>query len=377
VTLSKVHTLKVAHFLQTPELVNSPPNDAIVRAYQELGVSVDIYAPTKPHDSNFRLEDVCYSYQQGWRWLLTNTFSPRWRSYHVISGTCEDAMLPVGVLGFFHRIPTFTLADEIRSGSYSGNKSDLWKRLCRWAMRRGEFTIVNDECRVELQRKYAGMPKRAKFMVFPGCFAQPPSIGDRNSIRMRLGIPPKALTIAFSGTFNLGNGALWAANLLGQLADAHVLGQITGADPLVKGLLMNLQGANRLHLEAQRLTWTEAWSSIVAADIGMVVYLQDGPQFQNMGISSNRLCMFLAMGVPVIASRQPSFQFVEDYDCGILVDNEAEFIGAVDHIRGRLETMKDNALRCAREYIDAPGKYLVLRDAIAKLIGRDPGEPLT
>jgi glycosyltransferase involved in cell wall biosynthesis len=84
--------------------------------------------------------------------------------------------------------------------------------------------------------------------------------------------------------------------------------------------------------------------------------------------------MFLAMGVPVIASRQPSFQFIEDYECGVLVDDEAGFIAAIDQMRHRLDEMKANALRCAREYIDAPGKYLVLRDAIAELLGSSLGK---
>ena len=67
--------------------------------------------------------------------------------------------------------------------------------------------------------------------------------------------------------------------------------------------------------------------------------------------------MFLSMGVPVIANRQPSFEFMEKYDCGILVGNEEEFIDAIDTIQNRLPEMKANAKVCAKEYIDAPGKY--------------------
>jgi hypothetical protein len=34
-------------------------------------------------------------------------------------------------------------------------------------------------------------------------------------------------------------------------------------------------------------------------------------------------------------------------------------------------------LLCAREYIDAPGKFLLLRDEIARLVGVSPGKKLT
>ena len=93
------------------------------------------------------------------------------------------------------------------------------------------------------------------------------------------------------------------------------------------------------------------------ADIGVVIYLNQAPQFQNMGISSNRLCMFLAMGVPVIVSKQASFQFVEDYDCGVMVENSEEFSVAVDKIRANISVMKKNALLCAREYIATQNRY--------------------
>jgi hypothetical protein len=55
--------------------------------------------------------------------------------------------------------------------------------------------------------------------------------------------------------------------------------------------------------------------------------------------------MFLAMGVPV-ASRQDSFPFLEEFDCGILVDDSRGFSTAVDRMRDRLAEMRGNALRC-------------------------------
>lgn len=86
-----------------------------------------------------------------------------------------------------------------------------------------------------------------------------------------------------------------------------------------------------------------------------------------MGTSSNRLCMFLAMGVPVIASRQPSFGFIETYDCGVLVETYAEFLAAVRYIGRHLPAMRANCHRCFRQYIMPPERYPRLRDAIAGL----------
>ena len=105
-----------------------------------------------------------------------------------------------------------------------------------------------------------------------------------------------------------------------------------------------------------------------AVDIGLVVYLQEGPQFQHMGTASNRLCMFLAMGVPVIARRQPSFEFVEQYDCGVLVEDSTDIGNAVTYIAQRLSVMRENALLCAAQYLRSSERWLDLRAALQEVM---------
>jgi hypothetical protein len=234
-------------------------------------------------------------------------------------------------------------------------------------MRQSKFTIVNDGARIQLQREYAKLPEKHPIIVYPGCFRIPPNHADRKEIRLKRVIPSDITVIAYSGVFYQGNGGLWLTEVLAAREDVYIWGQFVELDPLAKGLLKTIKGSERLYIEPERLSWRECWSSMSAVDIGIVVYLQDGPQFQNMGTSSNRLCMFLAMGVPVIASRQPSFEFIEKYKCGVLVDNEKEFIDAIDYIQDRLEEMKRNALICAKEYIDAPGRYKVLLETLSHL----------
>jgi glycosyltransferase involved in cell wall biosynthesis len=350
-------------------LATSPPNEALISAYLELGFQVDVYSPSGAANiSSYGNRVKSTPVEYGISWMVRNVANPRWRQYQAFSGTTENPMAVAGILGILWRRPVITLADEIRTGSYRGNRSERWKHLCRLGMRRSTLTIVNDALRVDLQRTYVKLPISSPIIFYPGSFRKVPEAADRNAIRNALAIPPDALVLGYSGTFSQGNGGLWLVQALQAVSNLHVLGQLLVTDPLVSSLLDRLAGSERLHRVQARLEWTRAWAEIVAADIGMVVYLQDAPQFQNMGISSNRLCMFLAMGVPVIASRQASFEFIEQYDCGVLVSNEAEFIAAIHTICSRLDEMKANALRCSREYVDAAGKYLVLRDAVAQAI---------
>jgi hypothetical protein len=166
-------------------------------------------------------------------------------------------------------------------------------------------------------------------------------------------------------------GVEWMLAAMDAREDLHVVAHLVNVDPLTRVLLERTRGSERLHVEdrrALRRTWREAWASITVADLGIVVYHQGAPHFQQMGLCSNRLCMFLAMGVPVIASRQPSFEFLEKYDCGLLVESEEQFIQAIESIGERLPEMRRNAFRCAREYIDAPGRYGWLRETLREVL---------
>lgn len=361
---------RVAHFLLIPELAHSPPNDAAVSAWLDLGYGVDLYAPGGRFDVSRYGPDVrACAAEYGYRWLARNLLTRRWLGYAAFSGTTEDPMAVAGLLGRIYRRPVVTFADEIKSGSYAGDRSRRWKALCRAGMRRSVLTIVNEEQRVDLQRSYAGLASDAVIKVYPGCFREPPLPGDRLALRAARSLPADGLVLCYSGVMNHGNGGLWMAEALRACPELWVWGQIVNLDPLTRGLLERLQGSERLVLERARLSWQDAWSSMAAADIGMVVYLQDAPQFRHMGIASNRLCMFLAMGVPVIASPQPSFEFIERYDCGVLVDGPEGMAAAVARISARLPQMRANALICAREYIRAGERWLELRDALAKALG--------
>jgi hypothetical protein len=362
---------RVAHFLLIPELAHSPPNDAAVTAWLDLGYEVDLYAPggnfpVKRYGPGVRARAASY----GYRWIAGNAISAHWFDYACFSGTTEDPMALVGLLGWLYCRPVITFADEIKSGSYAGDRSERWKRLCRAGMRSSRLTIVNEPVRVTLQRDYAGLPAESKVIVYPGCFREPPAPGGKQQLRTARGIPDHAVVVCYSGVMNLGNGGIWMAELLRSCPSVWVWGQIVNLDALTQGLLQRVEGHERLVLEKDRLSWHAAWSSMAAADIGMVIYLQDGPQFQNMGIASNRLCMFLAMGVPVIASRQPSFQFIEDYGCGVLVHGQDGIQAAVEQISKRLPEMRVNALRCAREYISPFARWVALREAMAAAVCR-------
>lgn len=359
---------RAAHFLLVHELAYSPPNEAIISALLSLGYAVDVYAPggdfpVDAYGSNVRALPVHY----GCRWLMKHVFSPVWRQYDIFSGTSEYPMGVVGVLSAIYRKPSFCLADEIRSGSYYGNAPEYWKKLCRWGMRHSAFNIVNDETRIELQREYAGLSNKVGVLVYPGCFREPPSAIDKKAERVRWGIPEDAFVVGHSGWLNFMTGVDWVLEGLKMYPDSYAVLQPMRLEAITRYLIENFVAGDRLFIEGNRLSWKESWASMSAVDVGVVVYRNRGPQFQHMGTSSNKLCMFLAMGVPVIALRQNSFKFIEDYECGVLVETEDQFLDAIDKVKANFSTMKQNVLRCTAEYINVLERYRVLKEQIARL----------
>jgi glycosyltransferase involved in cell wall biosynthesis len=361
---------KAAHFLRIPELAGSPPNEALISAYLELGYEVDLFTPGGSCDIGAYGSRVeCRPAEYGRRWLLCNALLPFWGRYSLFSGTSEDPLAIVGVLSTLHRRPSIALVDEILSGSYRGDARESWKRLCRFGMRKAELNIVNDTFRIGLLKEYAGLPAGKRIIVYPGCYRYPPRPVDRKLQRETWGIPEDALVLGSSGHFDLSSGADWLIDAL-KIPGRYGVIQLLGMDPFAIFLLGRLEMSSRIYVEEKHLGWQKAWAQAAAMDIGVAIYKNPAPAFQNTGTSSNRLCMFLAMGVPVIASRQDSFRFLEEFGCGILVDDSRSFSTAVDSIRERLPEMRANAFQCWKDYIRAPERYIDLREAIAGITAR-------
>jgi hypothetical protein len=363
-------TKRAAHFLLIPELLYSPPNRAIIEALLASGYEVHVFSPNLESSSTeYGPKVFTHTASYSFRWIAKVILQPFWWNVRCISGTSEEPLAVVGLLAFILKKKSFVLADEIKAGSYRGNSSQRWKDLCRWAMKNAKFNIVNDQSRVSLLREYVPLPSQAQIIVYPGCFHQPPepSVEYRNELRQYWQIPSQALVVASSGGFNLTAGADWLVKALHDRPELYAVIQPLGVDPFALFLLENIPSIDRVFLQRDRLSWNEAWRSAVGFDIGMAIYTNQAPQFQKMGISSNRLCMFIAMGIPVICSTQDSFAFVSSYECGVVVSDYTEFLDAITYISANLTQMRENCRRCFHDYIMPADRFPVLSRAIDSL----------
>ena len=361
---------RAAHFLLIPELLYSPPNDAIINSYLDNGYVVDVYAPgqlpvTTQYGEGVKTFYVAYT----WAWLLRNLIRLSWVKYAVVSGTSEDPFVIVGIVSYVYRKKSICLVDEIKSDSYRGDRTELWKSICRWAIRKSSLQIVNDESRIRLLCEYTGIHSEGNILVYPGCFQDRPKRNKtlRDEVRRSWGVPDDSFVIGSSGGFNLTAGADWLLRAIEEEKRIFAVIQPLGVSQLSIFLMKSLPCSERIFIQEDRLGWREAWQTAQGLDAGICIYTNQAGQFQNMGISSNRLCMFLAMGVPVITSRQESFAFIEQYECGIMVGNYEEFLEGISQIRKRNEKMKTNCERCLEEYIRPKQRFNQLKERINKL----------
>ena len=218
-------TGSIAHFLLTPELSCSPPNEALINAYLELGYAVDLYAPAtnwlidcyRPECVEFvapTMEgDGCCVMLGDRNGVDTRPFPVRARTRWPSSG-CSQRF--IGGLP----LPWPTRSSRV---AITGNRSEHWKRLCRFGMRRAKLTIVNTAERIDLQRNYAGIPRDHPFIVYPGGYREPPAPVDRSKQRRAWGIPEDAVVVGASGSFNLSGGADWLVEALGAVPDLHAV----------------------------------------------------------------------------------------------------------------------------------------------------------
>jgi hypothetical protein len=339
---------RAAFFLLRADYFGRTFEDGIIRALDLAGFDVDVFAPdgALPQTLYPHVQRREVTYRRSW--LQAQVRPGRWRVYDLFLGTVDLPMAFAGTLAGIARRPVVTACDEIFIGGYEGDARTYWKAMTRWGMRQSAFTVITDPVRIPLQREYADLPADHEFVQYPCCYADPYAGPSREEVRGALGVADDELLLSCTGSFTSWNGAQWIVPLAGR-DGLRVLVQTAGArEPVTDALLARTPG---VLYHPERLGFREAAELTVAADVSFVGYLSPFPQFRHMGVSSQKLCTSLWLGVPAIATRQESFAFVEDLGCGVLIDHEDELPAAIARIRADREGYSARAKTAVGAYV--------------------------
>ena len=98
---------------------------------------------------------------------------------------------------------------------------------------------------------------------------------------------------------------------------------------------------------------------IASADIGVALYDENELNYRAtlMGLASGKIGNYLKCGLPVICNRYESLKYIEEYQCGVLVDSESDIPDAIRNILKNKNEYRKNAYKCYQE-LWQPDPYL-------------------
>lgn len=106
---------------------------------------------------------------------------------------------------------------------------------------------------------------------------------------------------------------------------------------------------------------------VSSAYVGIALYSEKELKYRAtyMGLAAGKIGNYLKCGIPVIATKLPSLSYIQDYQCGVLVETESEIADALNTINERYDDYRNNAYKCYQELWD-PAPYLnTIKNAIS------------
>lgn len=116
---------------------------------------------------------------------------------------------------------------------------------------------------------------------------------------------------------------------------------------------------NRVYFSINPLPNEELDELISSTYIGVALYSIEelGYRAKYMGLAAGKIGNYLKCGIPVIATKLESLKYIEDYKCGVLIDDMKNIKNAIEYINLNYKEYSDNAHKCYSELWE-PQRYL-------------------
>jgi glycosyltransferase involved in cell wall biosynthesis len=111
--------------------------------------------------------------------------------------------------------------------------------------------------------------------------------------------------------------------------------------------IRKLTKSNKVYLSLAQLDWQKMPDLLSSADIGLVFYQNLGPNFYEIGHSSNKLVQYTQVGLPTITSDFPSLrEVINKYQCGECGNGPEDIEHLAEIIFDDYERYRTNAFSC-------------------------------
>ncbi len=142
----------------------------------------------------------------------------------------------------------------------------------------------------------------------------------------------------------------------------------TAEDEYYLDMKENVASSENIFFSTQPVDSSMLDELVGSAYIGIATYSVDvlGYRALYMGLAAGKIGNYLKCGVPVIATRLPSLDYIENYECGILVDDLCEIEDAISKIGEKYESYSKNAHKCYQELWESSRYLKRINDKISE-----------
>lgn len=225
------------------------------------------------------------------------------------------------------------------------------------AIKKSRLAITFDDAHAKFISREVGTDKN-KFLFLPNSSGPRTKTGKTSVLQKLLNLPDNEIIVLHSGGFGqwfysleLSREALsWPDNCRLVFNTSHFVEHTDYA----KQFSREIQGT-KVILNSSPVPFSELDDLIRSADIGIAIYNIDLLGFRGdlVGLASGKVGRYLKNGLPIIVQRLSSFvPFVEQYECGVCVNDLSEINGAISRIMSNYQFYSENALRCYDELWD-------------------------
>ncbi len=171
----------------------------------------------------------------------------------------------------------------------------------------------------------------------------------------KFGIPSDKVVALHSGGLNVWFCSKGLARSAMKWSSRYVLvfhtGFFSDGDPYLRDLKKDAGGSGKVFFSTVPVTNVELDRMIASAKIGLAIYsLKElGYRAENMGLAAGKIGNYLKCGIPVVATKVDSLSYLEEWRCGILVEDTDDIEAAMERIMGDYEEYRRGAYRCYRE----------------------------
>jgi hypothetical protein len=106
--------------------------------------------------------------------------------------------------------------------------------------------------------------------------------------------------------------------------------------------------------------------AVSSADVGLALYDSSCMNNRLMSTASGKVALYLKNGLPVIATRDGGFDWIEQQGCGVCVSNVEEIPAAADRIFAAYPEYVRNAIACFDRDLDFAASFRPVAECLAE-----------